>query len=312
MKRISLALYLGLCFSVHTHGFTPTSTSESFSTGCTFLGQTTNYYPRTHQPPPSASDAPPLHRLFLADVDSSTPEPEAISVIINTTLSESNTQKLFAWIKCAFDSDEMDNNDVYAYYYNNIELAIAAAFGANLPENSLPSKLLEMAMKKEGLLDNMKSSSDMREWEETLIGEPIGKRDRESASLGAMGAAQWTGQWMTRPHCECCNEIGHLSHVSTVYCRISSFAHFLNLSSIQHCWMSEISLPSTIGSRLCHEGANEHLKRQPRKVKTLQLLRSPSGEVMQLHIQAMPILDVSSNMKYDYCRTDMVPRRMPS
>ena len=55
-------------------------------------------------------------------------------------------------------------------------------------------------MKKEGLID--KPSLDIREWEETLIGEPIGRRDRESASLGAMGAAQWTGQWMTRPHCE--------------------------------------------------------------------------------------------------------------
>ena len=41
-----------------------------------------------------------------------------------------------------------------------------------------------------------------REWEERLVGDPIGRRDRESASLGAMGAAQWSGRWMTRPHCK--------------------------------------------------------------------------------------------------------------
>ncbi len=93
-------------------------------------------------------------------------------------------------------------NDVYAYYYNNIELAIAAAFGDNLPEDSLPGKLLQMAMKKEGLLDEQGSERN-KEWEEKLIGDVIGRRDRESASMGAMGAAQWTGQWMTRPHCKC-------------------------------------------------------------------------------------------------------------
>lgn len=171
-----LALSIGLCLHIiHTHGFTPGVVAARG----------------------------PHHRLHLADVDPSA-APEAISVAINTTLSEANTKKLFAWIKCAFDYDESDKNDVYAYYYNNIELAIAAAFGSNLPENSLPSKLLMMAMKKEGLLDVDQSNSlENREWEEALIGDSIGRRDRESASLGAMGAAQWSGQWMTRPHCEC-------------------------------------------------------------------------------------------------------------
>ena len=197
MKQISLALFL--CFCFHTHGFT--LTSELFSS-CVQA----NSYCRTHR-----SDAPPPHRQYLAaaadddeDTDASASDDVAISVIIDTNLSESNTQKLFAWIKCAFDYDESDKNDVYAYYYTNIELAIAAAFGSNLPENSLPSKLMQMAMKKEGLLDDNKSGSSVNiEWAETLIGEPIGRRDRESASLGAMGAAQWTGQWLTRPHCEC-------------------------------------------------------------------------------------------------------------
>lgn len=94
---------------------------------------------------------------------------------------------------------------MYAPYYNNIELAIAAAFGDNLPKDSLPAKLLDMAMKKEGLLEEEdggigKTDNKDKEWEELLVGDEIGRRDRESASLGAMGAGQWTGQFMTRPH----------------------------------------------------------------------------------------------------------------
>lgn len=127
------------------------------------------------------------------------PAPEQIAVTISTELSDANTKKLFAWIKCAFEYDESDKNDVYGYYYNNIELAIAAAFGNNLPENSMPAKLLDMAMKKQGLLEE-RSAEKEKEWEETLVGDLIGRRDRESASLGAMGAGQWTGQFMTRPH----------------------------------------------------------------------------------------------------------------
>ena len=36
--------------------------------------------------------------------------------------------------------------------------------------------------------------------EEEPVGEPFSQREREAASLGAMGAAQWTGRWRTRPH----------------------------------------------------------------------------------------------------------------
>lgn len=68
-------------------------------------------------------------------------------------------------------------------------LAIVAAFGSNLPENSEPLLLLEAARSK------MDTTN-----EETLTGAPISLYSREEASLGAMGAAQWTGQWRTRPH----------------------------------------------------------------------------------------------------------------
>ena len=156
----------------------------------------------------SSSHAPPsITSSFITPCNALPPgdeiEPEPIAVTINSTLSDINTKKLFAWIKCAFDQTNKD--DVYAYYYNNIELAIAAAFGDNLPSNSLPAKLLDMAMKQEGLLvdENTNEEDEDKEWVELLVGDPIGRRDRESASLGAMGAAQWTGQWMTRPHCKC-------------------------------------------------------------------------------------------------------------
>lgn len=128
------------------------------------------------------------------------PRPDAIAVTINSTLTDEKVKALFAWIKCAFDYDESDRNDVYAYYYNNIELAIAASFGDNLPDDSLPSKLMEMAMKREGPPEGGGDDDDAREWEEAPAGDVIGRRERESASMGAMGAAQWTGRWMTRPH----------------------------------------------------------------------------------------------------------------
>ena len=137
---------------------------------------------------------------------SSNDGPQEIAVTINTTLTDEKIKNLFAWVKCAFD-DGGDKDDVYAYYYNNIELAIAAVFGDNLPKDSMPTKLLEMALKKEGLLEqyqqqevNTSEDDDDEEWEEACVGDVIGRRDREQASLGAMGAAQWSGQWMTRPH----------------------------------------------------------------------------------------------------------------
>ncbi|KAK1744726.1 hypothetical protein QTG54_004017 [Skeletonema marinoi] len=129
--------------------------------------------------------------------------PQEIAVTINTTLTDDKIKNLFAWVKCAFDDGGGDKDDVYAYYYNNIELAIAAVFGDNLPSDSLPTKLLEMALKKEGLLEQYQQKEAIvedEEWEEACVGDVIGRRDREQASLGAMGAAQWSGQWMTRPH----------------------------------------------------------------------------------------------------------------
>ena len=208
------AFYVVLCLAIHAVGFVlPSSVSivSSAPSPPSAPRPTTPTTTRTHRPGGA------LRPLPLAADDDATPPPESIAVTINTTLSEANTRRLFAWIKCAFDYDGSDNNDVYAYYYNNIELAIAAAFGNNLPGESLPGKLMEMAMKKEGLTgggDDDRRGGDTSdggggggEWEERLVGDPIGRRDRESASLGAMGAAQWSGRWMTRPHCKFCTRL---------------------------------------------------------------------------------------------------------
>lgn len=135
----------------------------------------------------------PLYSSEDDNAEEASPEP--IAVTIDTTLSDDKMRSLFAWIKCAFDRNPYDPNDVYAYYYQNIELAIASAFGDNLPKDSMPAKLMEMAVKSAGDVTS-------EGWEDILIGDVISRRDREQASLGAMGAAQWSGRFMTRPHCK--------------------------------------------------------------------------------------------------------------
>lgn len=101
-----------------------------------------------------------------------------LTVQLEAILDADKVTALFAWVSRAFDGDER---------YNNLMLALAVIFG-NLPPHSAPMVMLEEALQ---LLppDN-----------EQLMGEPFSLHERESSSLGAMGAAQWTGQWRTRPH----------------------------------------------------------------------------------------------------------------
>jgi len=96
---------------------------------------------------------------------------------LDVTLDDAKVSALFAWVSRAFAGDER---------YNNLVLAIVAVFG-NLPADSDPMLLLEAA-------------KELAPAEEDTVGEPFSLRERESHSLGAMGAAQWTGQWRTRPH----------------------------------------------------------------------------------------------------------------
>jgi hypothetical protein len=100
-----------------------------------------------------------------------------VSVYLDSQLSDERVATLFAWVSRAFAGEPE---------YNNLMLAIAAIFG-NLPENSQPVEMAKEALKS-------------LPPEEKTVGDRISVNDRESNSLGAMGAAQWTGQWKTRPH----------------------------------------------------------------------------------------------------------------
>ena len=102
----------------------------------------------------------------------------SMSVILDPTLTDERAESLFAWISRAFDGEDD---------YNDLMLGLASVFGTNLPLDSQPIQMLERAEK-------------MMKDEEVLVGAIVNRFSREEASLGAMGAAQWTGQWKTRPH----------------------------------------------------------------------------------------------------------------
>uniref|UniRef100_A0A7S4M987 Uncharacterized protein n=1 Tax=Odontella aurita TaxID=265563 RepID=A0A7S4M987_9STRA len=102
---------------------------------------------------------------------------EQISVTVEADLTDDKVTALFAWVTRAFAGDKR---------YNDLMIALVAIFG-NVPEDSMPAKMAADAL------------ADLPP-EEELVGTPYTLDERESASLGAMGAAQWTGQWLTRPH----------------------------------------------------------------------------------------------------------------
>jgi hypothetical protein len=99
------------------------------------------------------------------------------TVEIETTLDDEKVTSLFAWVSRAFAGEPE---------YNNLMLAVAAIFG-NLPEDSMPLRLLEDAR-------------SQLPPEEKPVGDSFSIEDREHSSLGAMGAGQWMGQFRTRPH----------------------------------------------------------------------------------------------------------------
>jgi hypothetical protein len=102
----------------------------------------------------------------------------SLKVQLNLTLTDEKIRALYAWILPAFEGDAR---------YSNLMYAMAAVFG-NLPDDAPLRRLLQQAV------DQLDSDETM------LRGAPFSQYERESASLGAMGAAQWTGQWQTRPH----------------------------------------------------------------------------------------------------------------
>jgi hypothetical protein len=102
-----------------------------------------------------------------------------MSVYLEPKLTDDRIKSLFAWVSQAFAGRQE---------YDNLMLAFCAVFGTNVPESSEPMIMLRHA---EELLGDD---------EEKLRGARISRTQREQASLGAMGAGQWTGQWTTRPH----------------------------------------------------------------------------------------------------------------
>jgi len=99
------------------------------------------------------------------------------TVQLTADMTDESVTKLFAWVSRAFAGDEE---------YGNIMLALLATYG-NLPPGNEIMKLLDDAMAKAPL-------------EETNVGQPFNRYEREDASLGAMGWAQISGRWRTRPH----------------------------------------------------------------------------------------------------------------
>ena len=121
----------------------------------------------------------PLKRQRTSLCSSQPENPNSeLSVILEPNLTDERIAALFAWISRAFAGDEP---------YNNLMLAMAAIFGTNLPPDSQPAIMVEQALK-------------TMPGEEQLMGAPIPRFEREQASLGAMGAGQWMGQFRTRPH----------------------------------------------------------------------------------------------------------------
>lgn len=122
------------------------------------------------QPSPSPSSSSSSSLVVLRNAQQQT-------VLIDSRLDDDRVTSLFAWVSLAFAGRPE---------YNNLMLAIAAVFG-NLPETSLPVMMVKTA--RESLPD-----------EEELVGDALSIQEREDNSLGAMGAAQWTGRFKTRPH----------------------------------------------------------------------------------------------------------------
>lgn len=102
---------------------------------------------------------------------------EKTSVTLNTQLTEEKVTQLFAWISRALAGDEE---------YNNLMLAIAVVFG-NLGKDSSVAGQMANRLK-------TKAMSTLP-GEEDLCGQAFSTDEREIASLGAMGAAQWTGTY---------------------------------------------------------------------------------------------------------------------
>lgn len=118
----------------------------------------------------------PCHDHFHSVVVKMAKDGEA-SVMLSTDLTEEKVKELFAWVSRAFAGDEE---------YNNLMLAFAVVFG-DLGKDSSDAGRMAHRLKAHAM-------SMLPDDEEAACGQPFSTDDREIASLGAMGAAQWTGK----------------------------------------------------------------------------------------------------------------------
>lgn len=98
-------------------------------------------------------------------------------LLITTDLGDEKVEQLYAWLCRALTGDPRYNDLMTAF------LAIFADEDGTSPYTELVREALAGAPA-----------------EDTMMGDPLTLRQREEASLGAMGAGQWTGQFRTRPH----------------------------------------------------------------------------------------------------------------
>jgi hypothetical protein len=124
-----------------------------------------------HNTPTRRSSSPSYRPTTALNSDEQT-------VSLEMKLNDERARALFAWVSRAFAGVPQ---------YNDLFLAIVAIFG-NMSEDSKPIKMAKEAL------------NHLPDDEEETVGEAISLERREMSSLGAMGAAQWTGQYRTRPH----------------------------------------------------------------------------------------------------------------
>ena len=119
--------------------------------------------------------------------------PSVLCLLLDPTLDETRTEDLFAWVACAMQGDEQ--------YEDLVGMAIPAIFGIyeNEDEEEEDDKiqyeyLLEMKQQARETIFHQRQNPD-NNISCIFVGIPYCRQERESHSLGPLGAGQWSGQY---------------------------------------------------------------------------------------------------------------------
>lgn len=148
--------------------------------------RTTVAFCRTAASPPQLSTVARGATRFRMCTDE-TPSSTTGALAPSEVLSESAITQLFAWVSCALAGDER---------YDDLGIAFALIF-SELWGSDVEAELGPDAPRARALLQRAMANLPP---DEKPVGAPVELPQRIKASLGAMGAAQWTGQFRTRPH----------------------------------------------------------------------------------------------------------------